>query len=277
MFVDVVMVIVIFIFGAIFGSFGWVLISREWDKKWIKSIFFGRSKCTKCHKDLSFIQLIPFFSFFIQKGKCKRCEFKLSNFYRVIELLSGLIFVITYLLFPYNWFTELMFRIIINWSFLLLMIFDIQKHELHLPIWIFVTIFSLIFALLNIDFGVLVGSGILFLFVFFLIYIFSKYYVKIRFHKNEEGFGQWDVYLSLTIWILCGFIFYYNNLPFDIVNLIDLILIYVILSCVIWLVYSLVNFITKIKQKNIIPFLPSMIFAFWLILLFGNSLINILR
>lgn len=274
---NIVIIVLLFVLGAIFGSFGWVLISREWDKKWIKSIFFGRSKCEKCQKNLSATELIPLLSFFVQKGKCKTCRSKLSNFYWMIELMSGFVFVITYLFFPYNWFIELIFRVIINRSFLLLMIFDIQKHELHLPIWIFVTIFSFIFALLNIDFGVLVGSGLLFLFVFFLIYMFSKYYMKIRFHKYEEGFGQWDVYLSLTIWTLSWFVFYYNNLKFDIVNLVDLILIYVIFSCVIWLIYSLVNFITKIKQKNIIPFLPSMILSFWIVLLFGKFLINILK
>ena len=274
---NIVIIVLLFVLGAIFGSFGWVLISREWDKKWIKSIFFGRSKCEKCKKELSFIELIPLFSFLYQKGRCNKCDLKLTHFYRIIELLSWFVFVLTYLLFPYNWYIELFFRVIINWSFLLLIIFDIQKHELHLPTWIFLSILSLCFAFLKLDFGILVYSGLIFLFVFFLIYMFSKYYMKIRFNRYEEGFGQWDVYLSLTIWILSWFIFYYNNLRFDIISLVDLILIYVILSCVIWLIYSLVNLITKIKQKNIIPFLPSMIFAFWIILLFGTSLLNILK
>lgn len=272
-----VILIFVFVIWTIFGSFWWVLISRDWDKKWMKSIFFGRSKCDKCQKQLSYCELIPLFSFFYQRGKCKDCGAKLSKFYWIVEILSWLIFVLTYLCFPYNLTGELLFWLAINRSFLFLMIFDIQKHELHLPIWIFVTVISIIFALLKIDYVVMLQSVLFFVWVFFLIYVFSKYYMKIRFHKKEEGFGQWDVYLSLTIWILSWFIFYYNAIQFGIVNLVDLILIYVILSCVIGLLYSLVNLITRLKQKNIIPFLPSMIIAFWILLFFWDFLFGILK
>ncbi len=277
MWVHIVIVIVVFVLGAIFGSFGWVLISRDWDKKWIKSIFFGRSKCEKCQKTLSAIEMIPLLSFLIQKGKCKTCRSKLSHFYRIVELLSGCVFVFTYLLFPFDGTTELIFRIIINWSFLLLMIFDIQKHELHLPMWIFVTTMSIVFAMIKLDFIILIQSTLFFVLTFFVIYLFAKHYMRVRFKKKEEWFGQWDVYLSLSIWVLSWFVFYYNNVYFSIVNLIDLILVYVILSCVIWLAHSVINLVAKIKQKNIIPFLPSMILAFWIIILFWSSLINILK
>ncbi|MBO4517262.1 prepilin peptidase [bacterium] len=36
---------------------------------------------------MSAIELIPLVSFFIQKGKCKKCGTKLSSFYRIIELI----------------------------------------------------------------------------------------------------------------------------------------------------------------------------------------------
>ena len=274
---DIIIIILLFVLGTIFGSFGWVLISREWDKEWIKSIFFGRSKCHKCSKTLSFVELVPLLSFFLQRGKCKKCEFKLSSFYRIIELLSGLVFIVTYLLFPYNWLIELIFRTIINWSFLLLMIFDIQKHELHLPIWIFVSLVSLFFVIFKIAAPIILWSVLFFVWTFLIIYFFSKYYMKVRFNKKEEWFGQWDVFLSFPIWILSSFFFHYGNINFGIVNLVDLILIYVILSSVVWLVYSLINLFGSVKQKNIIPFLPSMILAFWILLLFGNFLTNVLK
>jgi hypothetical protein len=61
------------------------------------------------------------------------------------------VFVLTYLLFPYNTIGELIFWIIINRGLVLLLIFDIQKYELHLPIWIFTTVVSLIFTFVELD------------------------------------------------------------------------------------------------------------------------------
>lgn len=274
---NIVIIIVLFILWTMFGSLWWVLISRNWDKDWVKSIFFGRSECNECKKKLSTIELIPILSFFFQKWKCKNCSFKLPNIYRIIEILSWFIFVMTYLFFPYHTNIELLFWIVINRSFLLLLIFDIQKHELHLPIWIFATIVSIIFALLKINSVVFLESTIWFVLMFFIIYIFSKYYMRIRFKKKEEWFWQWDVFLSLTIWALSWFIFYSNFIEFGIVNLIDLILIYVILSCVIWLIHAIINRFFFSGHKQIIPFLPSMILAYWILLLFWNILIKILQ
>ena len=201
-------IILLFVLGAIFGSFWGVLISRKWDKEWIKSIFFGRSKCTNCNKTLWFFELFPILSFFFQKGKCKKCGKKMSNFYWILELLSGLIFVATYVLIPYTSIFELIFWLIVNWWFLLLLIFDIQRHELHIPIWIFVSILALVFAWFSLDITIFLETTILYVIIFFLIYLFSKYYMRIRFRKKEEWFWQGDVYLSLTIWALYWFVFY---------------------------------------------------------------------
>jgi len=272
---NILVIILLFILGTIFGSFGGLLISRKWDKKWIKFIFFGRSKCDNCKKKLSSLELVPILSFLFQKWKCSSCWKKLSNFYWIVELLSGLIFVLTYLFFPYNWTLELVFWIAINWSFLFLIIFDIQKHELHLPIRIFVTIVSLIFALLKLEISIILCSILGFVFTFTLIYLFAKQYVKIRFGKNEEWVWQWDVYLSLTIGILFWLTFYYNNTSFSIINLFDFIIIYIILSSVIWLIYSIFNMFTKTKQKQIIPFVPAMIFAFWWLIFFADFFIKL--
>jgi hypothetical protein len=112
---------------------------------------------------------------------------------------------------------------------------------------------------------------------FLFIYMFSKYYMRIRFRKKEEGFGQWDIYLALTIWALSWFIFYYNIIEFSVVNLIDLLLVYVILSSTIGLVYALVNRFLLNGHKQLIPFLPSMILAFWILLLCWDIFINVLK
>ena len=271
---NIFIIISLFVIWTIFGSFWWVLISRKWNKEWIKSIFFGRSKCTNCNKILGYKELIPVFSFLFQKWKCRSCWAKLSHYYWIVEVLMWFVFVLTYLFFPYISIWELVFWLIINWSLTLLLIFDIQHYELHFPMWIFLTIISAFFAFWKLDLVIVIESVFSYISMFLIIYIFSKYYAKFRFNQ-EEWFWIWDVYLSMTIWILSGFVFYYNFLKFWVVNLMNIILIYVILSSVVWLVYALILKLFFGRHKQIIPFLPSMIVAFWVLLFCADSFINI--
>ena len=263
---EVLKILILFILWTIFGSFWWVLIGRERDKKWIKSILFGRSKCDNCWKTLSALELIPLISFFVQKWKCKNCWTKLSNFYRIIEIIMGTTFVLTYLFFPYWNICELITRLIIDREFILLIAVDYTKYELHFPMRIIATVTSLIFSILNQPAKEIIITTCAFVLLFLWIYFLSKYYVKLKYKKNWEWFGQWDIYLAWTIWILFPFVFSNNNIWFDIFNLVNLMLIYIIITCTLWLIYALIR--NKIfKKSKEIPFIPSMIFGFWLLLL----------
>lgn len=272
-----IIIVILFLIWIIFGSFGGVLISRTWDQKWIKSIFFGRSKCKNCNKVLSATELVPLLSFLFQKWKCKNCSYKLSNFYWIVELLSGLVFVATYLFFPYTSFVELLFFLWINRSFLFLMIYDIQTQELHLPMYFFALILSSSFAFLLLDWLIVLKFAIIFVLIFIFIYYFAKLYVWLRFKQKWEWFGLGDVYFSLIAWILFSLVFYYNGVAISILNVANMILIYVVLSSLIWILYFVSIFVKNFKAKKNIAFLPSMILAFWILLLFGDFFINLLQ
>lgn len=82
--------ILLFIAGAFLGSF-LNLVSDRLPKG--EKIVFGRSRCDYCKKDLKPSNLIPIFSFIIQKGKCSFCGKKLSFYYIFSEILTGLMFV----------------------------------------------------------------------------------------------------------------------------------------------------------------------------------------
>lgn len=255
----------LFIIWTIFGSFWWVLIGRNWDKDWIKSMLFWRSKCDKCWKTLSAVELIPLVSFFAQKWKCKKCWTKLSNFYRIIELVMWIVFVLTYCFFPYWNIWELIARLAINWWFVLLMVVDYTKYELHFPIWVITTIVALAFSIMNNSIQRIAISTASFVVLFLWIYLLWKLVVKLKYKRKWEWFWQWDIYLAWTIWILFPFILANNNIWFDAFNLTYLILIYIIITSVLWLLYALIRNKMSKKSKEI-PFIPSMIFGFWLLL-----------
>lgn len=113
--------VVFFIFGTVLGSFFNVVgyrLPRE------ESIVYPPSHCTKCGHRLTFLELIPIFSFLFQKGKCKNCGVKISWFYTIFELTTGILFMVCYQLFG------LSFDLLINLTFIsMLLIIIISDYQ----------------------------------------------------------------------------------------------------------------------------------------------------
>lgn len=86
---------ILFGFGLIIGSFLNVVILRYNPDNSVFSIsrVSGRSHCMSCGKTLAWYELIPLFSFLIQRGRCRSCGNRLSRQYPIVEFLSGLIFL----------------------------------------------------------------------------------------------------------------------------------------------------------------------------------------
>ena len=85
--------IFLFVFGTLIGSYINVLGLRYSPEAGFKLSNKGRSHCPYCGHTLRWYELIPLFSFLIQRGKCRICRHKLSLQYPVVEILSGLVFV----------------------------------------------------------------------------------------------------------------------------------------------------------------------------------------
>lgn len=83
--------ILVFIFGAIIGSFLNVVIFRY---NTGETILNARSRCFSCGKKLRWYELIPVFSFIIQRGKCRGCGSKISIQYPIVEILTGIMFLL---------------------------------------------------------------------------------------------------------------------------------------------------------------------------------------
>ncbi len=97
--------IFLFIFGLVIGSFLNVVALRYDPEKDIFDLknLGGRSHCPKCGRTLLWYELIPVFSFIFLWGKCRTCLQKISWQYPIVEILSGLIFILPiYFLNYYN-------------------------------------------------------------------------------------------------------------------------------------------------------------------------------
>lgn len=82
------MVIAIF-FGLSVGSF-----CNNWAYRLCRkeSVAKGRSKCRSCSHTLHTLDLIPFASYLILKGKCRYCGAKFSPRYFIVEVVSGILY-----------------------------------------------------------------------------------------------------------------------------------------------------------------------------------------
>ena len=87
---DILLYILIFIMGTVFGSFYTLAIYRIPKKQ---DITHTHSYCPNCNHKLGFLDLIPVFSYIFLLGKCRYCKQKIRPRYCIIEILSGLVFL----------------------------------------------------------------------------------------------------------------------------------------------------------------------------------------
>ena len=160
--------IIVFIYGALLGSFLNVCIYRL---PLNKSIIKPRSFCPVCEKTIPWYDNIPLVSFIVLKAKCRKCQAPIPARYFIVELISAIAGV--GLLFRYSLTPEFFVYWLFVLSLIVIMFIDIEHHEIpdviSLPgiILGFIAFSALkldssgtyIGAIINSALGILVGGG----------------------------------------------------------------------------------------------------------------------
>lgn len=81
----------IFCIGTVFGSFFTLAVYRI---PLHKDITHERSFCPNCNHKLSFWDMIPILSYLFLKGKCRYCGQKIRIRYLLLEVCSGIVFLL---------------------------------------------------------------------------------------------------------------------------------------------------------------------------------------
>ena len=225
--------LIVFFTGLIIGSFLNVCIYRI---PLEQSIVSPSSHCFHCKTPLSLWDLIPVFSLIFLKGKCRYCKTKISPRYLVVEILTGIIFLLLFLKFGLS--IEYFFYLVLLCILICVTFIDydykIIPDEFILLGFGYGLIYRLIMYVfmkesidtINILLGFLIGGGF-----FLLIAIVSN-----------GGMGGGDIKLMAMLGFLLGW---------------KKIVLISFLSFAIGSIFSMGLLLTKIKtRKDSIPFGP---------------------
>ena len=226
--------------GGLWGSFANVCIYRLPKEQDVVS---GRSHCPKCKKKIFWYDNIPLISYFLLKGKCRKCKKKISIQYSLVEFISIFLFVNIYYFYGITLTSVLL--MILSLSFIVIFFIDL-KHFI-IPNSITFPLMVLGFAKsfdpnLNSIFPNYINSLIGGLFGYGIIWSIIFFYKSLR---NKEGMGLGDAKLLAVI----GFWFGWIAIPFVIFS-----------SSIIALLHVIPSLINKSKKlSSEIPFGPYII------------------
>lgn len=188
--------IVSFIFGITLGSF-YNVVGYRVPKK--QSLIYPSSHCTTCNHKLGASELVPFFSYLFQKGKCKHCGSKISLFYPIFELSTGILFALSY----YIYGSSIDFLITISFISMLLIIIISDYQMMIIPDEVLISSSIIISILLFVKGGIplLATSLINGIISFSLMFILKKIG---DFIFKKESMGGGDIKLLFTFGLVFG-------------------------------------------------------------------------
>ena len=230
------------IIALIFGSLATLLTFRAISKQ---PILFARSRCTKCLKILQIKNLIPVFSWLIQKGKCSFCQNPISLRYPLIELFYLTGFLATFYQQNYIFSIKLVFLLAVFFLLALMIIFDLEYYFIPnvLPILL---LMLAIFWHKYLDFSLAKASLSAFYYLIFGLAIWAFFYYT----AGQNGLGIDD----LKFFTVCGFLLESK-----------LIFLFFLLSGLFGVIFGILW--QKLKDDETFPFAPAMCLACYLCLL----------
>jgi len=188
-------IILIFVLGLIVGSFSNVCIYRIPRNE---SVIYPASHCPKCRSKIKPIDNIPLLSYILLKGRCRNCKSKISIQYPIVELLTGLTYLIIYLIYGLS--VQTLIYIILSSALIIIAFIDLNEQiipdVISLPGIVIGLILSFIvpyISFINSVLGALIGGGIILIIAWVGSIIFKK-----------EAMGGGDVKLAAMIGAFLG-------------------------------------------------------------------------
>lgn len=277
---------IVFILGICVGSFLNVCIYRLPKEK---SIIRPASHCPGCEAPVKWYDNIPLVSYILLGGKCRSCKGNIRPRYFLVELITGILFLVFYLKFG---FSLLSFNFIFLFSLLILVSFiDIDYHAIPAYLCPVGIVGGLIFSVLrsrpydilfdiarilessntgffrlpyspfiNSFIGLLFGLGFIYLFklfgdVFIILWLYLRKKESIEGERESLGLGDVDFMGMIGVFLgIKGVILVFFIAPF---------------LTVIYSVFALI-----FKKTHLIPYLPYLSLATLVTFFWGDKILS---
>ena len=246
---NIIYIIYMFVIGTIMGSF-FNVIGHRLSKN--ESAIKPRSHCEFCGHILAWYELIPIVSFLIQGGKCRKCRAKLSWWYPLIEIITGLFFVGCYLYYGFTY--DLLLALIISSVLIITCISDFNYLVILDEVLVVSSLAALVVIFLKAGLNGLIISLLSGLLMFFFMLM-----VKIVGDKafKRESLGGGDIKLSLFIGLVLGYKLSFINL---------------VLASFLALPVAF-YYLVKLKDREV-PFGPFLIISTFIIYIFSTQILE---
>lgn len=193
--------IILFFMGISFGSFFTLAVYRIPLRQ---NITHERSYCPNCKHKLGFLDLIPMFSYIFIKGKCRYCKEGIPSRYFILEILSGISFVLLGFSLNLNAYT-ITIPLLIYFIFTILYItflfiiagIDKTKNYIEKPVLLFgfICVSTYIAYVCIVDKATNMYTYAIYYSIILLLSIFSTKYLR----KNSKSSYTIDILILLCI------------------------------------------------------------------------------
>lgn len=253
--------------GLVFGSFASALIYRiprgiPWifqsaKEKGAQSGTACRSACPDCRAQLRAMDLVPFFSWLMLKGRCRYCQSRISAVYPMAELICLVAFAVVYIVFGLSWGAVFIYLMI---PFLVALLFIDLEHFI-LPdelVALVAACGALYLAISGMEGGIawsaivlehILGGAIFYGLFAFILGRSVGFILK----KEALGLGDVKFFAAAGLWL-------------GLEKFSDFLIISGLTGVIFAMSWRF------IKKDDVFPFGPALIFTFLVLLLFESSL-----
>ncbi len=252
---NIFLYIIIFMIGTLFGSFFTLAVYRL---PLGKDITHERSYCPNCNHKLNFFDLIPILSYVFLGGKCRYCKQKIRPRYLLLEVLSGIVFVLFAMSINLNLYTSTLsaviyyiFGLLYITSLFIISGIDKENHKIQTSVLLFGFVIETMYIiyLYVIEKDPVIYRYVIYLCIVFLFELLNLFYLR---KKLKEDY-------IIQILLLCMLLLTFT---YEAVTILSIT--FTLLIVAIYLLIEKINMKMHKKQDDKNQIINSIPFGFYL-------------
>lgn len=213
--------ILMFCIGSLFGSFFTLAIYRI---PLHQDITHKRSYCPNCNHKLAFWDMIPILSYIFLGGKCRYCKTKIRIRYLILEVISGILFLlwavslnINFIYFQTSKLVYLVVSLLYLSGIIIISGIDKEKKMIPKPVILYeVVILSIYMIYLYVLEKANIYRYVIYLFIICVFLIINNIYYR---KKLKDNYTIDIIILSILMSVFTGEICYFLTVIFTLLTI----------------------------------------------------------